>query len=151
MTKRILQTILKAIGVFIAIQLVPYGRDHVNPPVVQEPNWDSPRTRELFFRACKNCHSNQTIWPWYSRVAPVSWLTQWDVDEGRKEFNVSEWGMKKNKSDEAAEEVRKGEMPPMLYSLANRETKLAPAERDELVRGLIKTFGDKQAGEREED
>lgn len=147
MIKKILQTISIAIGLFLAFQLVPYGKNHVNPPVLQEPNWDSPRTRELF-RACKNCHSNETIWPWYSRIAPASWLVQRDVDEGRKEFNVSEWGRKKNKSDEAAGEVREGEMPPLLYVLAHPETKLTAAEREEFVRGLIKTFGDKHAGER---
>jgi len=53
-----------AVIVLAAIQLVPFGRDHQNPPVTGEPAWDSPRTRELFFRACKDCHSNETTWPW---------------------------------------------------------------------------------------
>jgi hypothetical protein len=145
--KTILQAVAIAIGVFLAIQLVPYGRNHDNPPVLQEPNWDSPRTRELFFRACKNCHSNETLWPWYSKIAPSSWIIQEDVRGGRKNFNVSEWGRKKNKGDEAAEEVREGEMPPLLFSLTNPGTKLTPAEREEFLRGLIKTFGDKYAGE----
>lgn len=63
----------------LAIQLVPYGRDHTNPPVVAEPAWDSPATRALFVRACADCHSNQTVWPWYSHVAPVAWLVAHDV------------------------------------------------------------------------
>ena len=55
---------------FVLLQLVPYGRDHANPPVRQEPAWDAPRTRELAGRACFDCHSNQTLWPWYASVAP---------------------------------------------------------------------------------
>ena len=72
--KIILIIIVVAVGGFLLIQLVPFGRDHTNPPVVQEPNWDSPATRELAQRACFDCHSNETVWPWYSNIAPVSWL-----------------------------------------------------------------------------
>jgi hypothetical protein len=149
----LIKTILKGIGaaiaLFLLIQVVPYGKDRTNPPVLKEPAWDSSRTRELFFRSCKNCHSNETVWPWYSRVAPASWLVRQHVDNGRKNLNVSEWGSRKNKGDEAAEEVREGYMPPLLYSLANPETRLTVAETDELVQGLVKTFGDKKAGARE--
>ena len=66
--------------VFAAIQLVPFGHDHTNPPVVAEPAWDSPETRAFAVTACFDCHSNQTVWPWYSNIAPVSWLVQRDVD-----------------------------------------------------------------------
>ena len=79
------------IGLFVLIQVVPYGRNHANPPVLNEPRWDSPKTRQLAVRACYDCHSNETIWPWYSNVAPVSWLVQKDVDQGRDEINFSEW------------------------------------------------------------
>src|SRR6056297_3230811 len=78
-------------AVFLVIQLIPYGRSHTNPPIVLEPDWDSPRTRELAERACFDCHSNETEWPWYSNIAPVSWLVQHDVDEGRHELNFSDW------------------------------------------------------------
>ena len=78
---------------FLLIQLVPYGHAHDNPPVAAEPNWDSPQTRELAQRACFDCHSNETTWPWYSNVAPVSWLVQHDVDEGREYLNFSRWGL----------------------------------------------------------
>ena len=139
-----------AVIVLAAIQLVPFGRDHQNPPVTGEPAWDSPRTRELFFRACKDCHSNETTWPWYSNVAPASWLAQVDVNIGRKKLNVSEWGRPaKNEGDEAAEEVREGKMPPFFYLPAHTEAKLNAAEKEELVRGLVATFGEKKE-EREE-
>ncbi len=75
---------------FVAIQFVPYGGDHVNPPVGAEPIWDSPGTRTLAKQACFDCHSNETVWPAYSRVAPVSWLIQHDVAEGRAVLNFSE-------------------------------------------------------------
>jgi Haem-binding domain len=70
------------IVIVLLIQVVPYGRDHTNPPMHVEPSWDDPRTRELTLRACFDCHSNQTIWPWYSNIAPISWLIQRDVKKG---------------------------------------------------------------------
>jgi mono/diheme cytochrome c family protein len=134
--------LMTLLGVGLLIQLVPYGRDHTNPPVVQEPAWNSPRTRELFFRACKNCHSNRTEWPWYSSVAPASWLVQHDVEEARSHFDVSEWGRKHNHGDEAAKMVREGEMPPWYYRPAHPEAWLSDPERRELVAGLVATFGE---------
>ena len=133
---------------FISIQLVPYGRAHTNPPVRAQSAWDSPRTQELFGRACADCHSNQTIWPWYSNVAPVSWLVQWDVDRGRAEFNVSlappAWG----EAHEAAETVQEGEMPLAVYQWLHPEARLSPAERAALVQGLHAAFGGEQGSGR---
>jgi hypothetical protein len=63
---------LGAVGAFLAIQLVPYGRDHTNPPGTGEPSWDTPATRALAKQACFDCHSNETEWPAYASVAPVS-------------------------------------------------------------------------------
>jgi len=130
-----------AIAAFVVIQLVPYGRDHTNPPVQKEPDWDSQRTREIFFRVCRNCHSNETEWPWYSNIAPASWLVQYDVDEAREHFNVSEWGRKRNKGDEAADEVREDEMPPWYYRPLHPEARMTPAERQDFLAGLVRTFG----------
>ena len=138
----------KVLGVVIlvgvAMQFVPYGREHTNPPVAGEPQWDSQRTHELFVRTCGNCHSNKTVWPWYSRIAPVSWLIQSDVDEGREHFNGSMWGIQqKNKGADASQEVKDGEMPPWFYVLGHREAKLTENEKSELIRGLSATFGGK--------
>ena len=113
----------------IAIQFIPYGKDHTNPSIVGEPPWDNPRTKELFSRVCANCHSNTTTWPWYSNVAPVSWLIQYDVDGGRKRLNVSMWSVqKKNKGYDAAEEVGAGKMPPWQYVIGHPEAKLTERE-----------------------
>lgn len=134
-----------AIVVLILIQFVPMP-SHQNPPVTGTPQWDSPRTEALFKRACANCHSNETVWPWYSSIAPLSWIINLDVKVGRSKFNVSEWGRPgKNDGDEAAGELRKGKMPPWFYMPAHPEAKLTAAEKDELVKGLAATFGDEDA------
>jgi mono/diheme cytochrome c family protein len=136
---------LGALALGVAIQLVPYGREHSNPAVGREPDWDRPITRELFFRACKDCHSHETEWPWYSFVAPASWLVQYDVAEGRSHLDVSDWGRPHNEGDEAAEMVREDEMPLWYYLVAHPEARLSGSERDELVAGLVVTFGDEES------
>ena len=82
--------LLVGVGIVFAllIQLIPI--DRTNPPVVTQVQWDSPQTQALFKRACADCHSNETVWPWYSYVAPVSWLVAHDVSEGRGRLNVSD-------------------------------------------------------------
>ena len=127
-----------------AIQLVPYGRDHANPPMTQEPRWDSPRTRALAARACFDCHSNETVWPWYSNLAPVSWLIQRDVAEGRRELNYSEWDRGQREASESAKSVRSGEMPPWFYALPGTSAHLSAEERAALIAGLEATFGERR-------
>lgn len=132
---------LAAVAAFALIQLVPYGHAHANPPVRSEPRWDSPRTKALFAQACGACHSNLTTWPWYSKVAPVSWLVQHDVDDGRARFNVSEWRQQAQpEAGEAAEVVRSGEMPPLQFRLIHSEARLSAAEKAALAAGLERTF-----------
>lgn len=139
--KRVLKITGLAIGgTALAIQLVPYGRDHANPAKRVEPAWDSPETRALAKRACFDCHSNETTWPWYSHVAPVSWMVQHHVDEGREVMNFSEWDRAYHEADEAAEAVTEGEMPPGSYLVMHPEARLSAAERDALARGLTATL-----------
>lgn len=126
---------------FVLIQLVPYGRSHENPPVQSEPAWDSPQTKAVFDRACADCHSHRTQWPWYSHVAPVSWLVQRDVNVGRENFNISAAPGQRGEADEAAKEVRKGEMPMAIYTLIHGDAKLGPSERETFAAGLSNTFG----------
>jgi len=139
-------TIIGSAALFLAaIQLVPYGKNHTNPPITGEPAWDAPQTRELFFKTCRDCHSNETFWPWYSHIAPLSWLTQLDVSLGRAKFNVSEWGREgKNEGEDAAGEVREGTMPPWFYLPAHPEAKLTDADASALADGLEATFGKKK-------
>jgi len=133
---RLIVASLVVLGLVLVLQVVPYGRDHSNPPISAEPNWDSSTTRTLAERACFDCHSNQTHWPWYSNVAPMSWLVQNHVDEGRRELNFSEWNRGNSEGGEAAEEVREGEMPPRSYLLLHPHARLTDAEREQLARGL---------------
>lgn len=132
------------VGLLVLIQLIPYGRAQSNPPLTGEPAWDSQATRDLFFRACADCHSNETHWPWYSQVAPSSWLLQNDVDEAREHFNVSEWGRPgKNKGNEAGEELRDGDMPLWFYPPLHPEARLSAEQKKALIAGLSATFGEK--------
>src|SRR5262245_48076822 len=90
---RILGVLLAlSVVIFIGIQLIPLTRWQTNPVVVAEPNWPTAEDRALAQRACFDCHSNETVWPWYAHVAPVSWLVTRDVVEGRQKLNFSEWG-----------------------------------------------------------
>lgn len=127
--------------VLAIIQFLPVGVARDNPPVVAEPAWDSPRTRELFVRACADCHSNRTRWPWYSRVAPTSWLVAHDVAEGRRKLNASEWNRPQDEAHESAQEVREGEMPPRSYLAMHAEARFDEATKRELIAGLEATFG----------
>ncbi len=125
---------------FLALQIIPFGKNHQNPPVVREPQWDSPRTRELAKRACFDCHSNETIWPWYSNIAPVSWLVARDVQEGRGKLNFSEGGMIEDGTDEVISVIEEGEMPLKIYLIQHPEARLSSAETQELMDGLQKTL-----------
>jgi Haem-binding domain len=131
----------------LAIQLVPYGRDHTNPPVTGEPPWDSPATRATAATACFDCHSNETVWPWYSNVAPMSWRLQKHVDEGREKLNFSEWGTGEQETDEIVEVVDEGEMPPWDYLLVHPEARLSDTDGQAFLAGLQATFGGGETGE----
>jgi Haem-binding domain len=132
----------------ILIQFVPFGHNHTNPAVVKEPTWDSQQTKALFDRACADCHSNNTNWPWYTNIAPFSWLIQRDVIEGRSHLNYSECGVVRSGHEggeggegregggEAGEMVLSGEMPPIQYTLIHPEARLTTAERQALAQGL---------------
>jgi cytochrome c551/c552 len=127
--------VLIGIVLFALIQLVPYGRSHKNPPVVQEPNWDA-QTRAIVKKACFDCHSNEVVWPWYSNIAPISWLVQHDVEEGRSKMNFSDWGNRGRPVEEIASEVQEGGMPPGQYKLMHPAAKLTDAEKQALIQGL---------------
>ncbi|WP_299029054.1 heme-binding domain-containing protein [uncultured Thermanaerothrix sp.] len=130
------------VGMGVAVLLVLVGCGvPANPPVVAEPTWDRPQTRTLFFRACGDCHSNATVWPWYSRLPLVSALVVRDVQEGRQKLNVSEWGLREQETEDVAEVIRNGTMPPALYLPLHPQARLSAAEKEALIQGLERTFG----------
>ena len=132
---------LIVIAAALVAQVVPYGHQLTNPPVLREPAWNSPATRALAKRACFDCHSNETTWPGYARIAPVSWLIQHDVDEGRENLNFSEWNRPQREAGDASKEVMEQDMPPRTYLLMHPLARLTDAERTELARGLELTIG----------
>jgi hypothetical protein len=140
------RVLLGLVAVFALIQLVPYGHDHANPSARVEPQWASAEVRSLAVRACFDCHSNQTVWPWYSHVAPVSWLLQNDTLEGREKLNFSAWNRPQDEADEAAEELRSGDMPMWYYEVPHPAAHLNDAEKEQLARGFTQMFGGEEGG-----
>ena len=134
---------LVSVVTFGVIQIVPYGRDHSNPPVTAEPDWSTPRTRELMVNACYGCHSNEVEWPWYSNIAPISWAITDHVDKGRGKVNYSEFLTNSDDAEDTVEEVLDGSMPPGYFTAfgLHPEANLSEAEIDELVAGLRATPG----------
>jgi Haem-binding domain len=127
--------------IFLLIQVIPYGKDHTNPAVVSEPNWDSQQTRELAQKACFDCHSNQTIWPWYSNIAPISWLVLNDVESGRRRMNFSDWQYSRSREQgEVGSVIREGEMPPLQYLVIHNNARLSSTEKQQLADGLTSTM-----------
>lgn len=142
MIKRVAPWVLAGIvGLIVIIQFIPVAGAKSNPPVVAEPAWDSPQTRELAVRACYDCHSNETVWPWYSNVAPVSWRVISHTNEGRESLNFSEWNVPQEDAHEAAESVRDGSMPLRVYLLTHAEARLSDQEKALLAQGLDNTLG----------
>ena len=140
--RRVMMIVVVILGIsLIAIQFIPVV--YTNPPITKEPNWDSQETRALAARSCFDCHSNETELPWYSNIAPVSWLIYRDINEGRKEMNFSEWRMKSTRANHTAEEIeeviREGEMPPWYYLPLHPQVKLTDSEKQVLIDGLQKT------------
>src|SRR3954451_18622711 len=129
MRRWIIWIVLGGIALFLAIQLVPYGRAHTNPPTTAEPKWSSTAVRQLTKDACFDCHSNETTWPWYSNVAPVSWMTYRDVVDGRAALDFSEWNKPQDGAGDAVEAVASGSMPPWFYKPMHPKSELSQAER----------------------
>lgn len=128
----------------LAIQLVPYGRSHAPPPSGRRVAWDSPRTEELARRSCFDCHSNETRWPWYASIAPISWRIQTDVNLARARLDFTAFDSANAKVAEAAAlaagTVARGDMPPQDYILMHPEARLAGADKETLAAGLRATF-----------
>jgi hypothetical protein len=137
--KRIL---LAIVITFVAIQFVPYGWWHDNPPVVDNAPWPDAAAEAVARSSCYSCHSNETDWPLYSYVAPMSWLVRNDVESGRDEFNFSEWDRSEGDADKAIEVIQEGAMPPDRYTLIHQDASLSAEEQGVLVSALLAMGGD---------
>jgi Haem-binding domain len=131
------RVVLAGIAVFAVAQFIPVTG--ANPPAdpaqaIFANMTVPPDVTGILIRACQDCHSNQTVWPWYSRVAPVSWLVINDVSEGRRELNFSEWGRynarrQDRKLKEICEQVERGKMPMPIYTLMHPQAKLTASDQ----------------------
>jgi hypothetical protein len=110
-----------------------------NPPVTSEPAWDTPQTRALAVRACFDCHSNETLWPWYDKLPGSSWLAVFDTLRGRRALNFSEWRTG-GRTREMAEVIQEGSMPPSIYTLMHPNAILNAQEKAQLIQGLQKSL-----------
>jgi cytochrome c551/c552 len=134
------------VAILLAIQLVPVERE--NPPVTGVI--DAPaEVVAILERACYDCHSNKTVWPWYSHVAPVSFLVADDVEEAREHLNFSEWDRlsaaeRSEAIEEIWEEVEEDEMPLWFYTPLHPEAKLSDADRETLHAWAALKGGDKK-------
>lgn len=130
--RKVVLWVAAALGiVLLAIQFVPV--DRTNPPVQTEVT-ASAEVKSILKRACYDCHSNQTRWPWYSYIAPMSWLAAKDVKEGREKLNFSTWNTlsAEEQADAIAESwevVQKGEMPLWFYLPMHPEAQLSSADK----------------------
>lgn len=134
---------------FVLFSLLAFGllqlwpRNHTNPPIVSVPNWDNAQTAELVDRACFDCHSNETHWPWYTDIVPVSSLLEHDVEAGRVVLNFSDWEAScctEEQIERMAAIVGRDQMPPPYYVLLHPEAQLSNEERGKLIYGLIATM-----------
>jgi Haem-binding domain len=127
MQRWILLAVVVFLVILVVIQFIPV--ETTNPPVESDiPT--SPAVKAVLRRACYDCHSNETVWPWYSRIAPVSWLIASDVREGRAELNFSLWNrystqQQVKKLKESWQEVSEGKMPPWYYLPVHRDARLS--------------------------
>jgi len=136
MTKPSMRTVaLSVVALAVAAQLVPVNRD--NPPIgvgIVAPDRVAPTLR----RACYDCHSHETAWPWYAYVAPASWLVARDVHEGRRHVNFSDWGAysapeQQRRLLDIADEAKEGGMPPWYYAPFHAGSALSQADVDTIV------------------
>jgi hypothetical protein len=132
--------------------------DTHNPPVDPKKNfWNDrsvdPRVAGILKRACADCHSHETQWPWYVQISPMNWFMQRHVEQGRAKLNLSDWsGASQDQIEEIYDSVKKNKMPLSSYLLAHPKARLSQADRDLLevwVDGkLAKSVPDEPKSER---
>jgi hypothetical protein len=131
--------ILGIIALFIVIQTIRLSR--TNPPVIPSRSLEAhvevpPQVLSVFKRSCYDCHSNSTVWPWYSNIAPVSWYVIRDVNVGRSHVNMQDWEAQINEQEGkehlglVCKLVREGKMPPADYRTIHKGTDISPAETE---------------------
>lgn len=136
MRKTLRYSLLGVIVLLLLIQFVPVDRS--NPPTDEAMAIKAPaEIQAIIEKSCYDCHSHKTEWPFYSYIAPISWLVAGDVTEGREHLNFSQWYQmpaqrQARLKDEIVEEVMKGEMPLSIYLITHSGAKLSDQQKQEL-------------------
>lgn len=142
MARMISYTVLFLLLVSVAIQFIP--ADISNPGITYDiPT--TPRIKTVLKKACYDCHSNETVWPWYSKISPISWFVAGDVNEGRQELNYSEWDRydgeeKLEMIRDSWKEIAENKMPPWIYVKMHPESALTIEERAVIYNWASQTY-----------
>ncbi|MBI5666664.1 MAG: heme-binding domain-containing protein [Chloroflexi bacterium] len=139
MSRNRILIILGVVGVLVLVVVGNVATAHTNPPVTTAIHWNSPETEKLMCAACMDCHSNETRWPWYSYIAPMSFLVVKDVNEGREAMNLST-GVEVE-GEEMINEIEEGAMPKPVYTLLHPDANLNAGQKAQLIAGIQATFG----------
>lgn len=126
------------VAAFVIAQF--FNPPRTNPPVVNDLMAQDPPPPEIAARlhaACYDCHSYETKWPWYSHIAPVSWLIASDVNGGRRNMDFSNWPTNDpvrvaKRLEDMSEEIGYDEMPPKKYTLIHADARLTASQRQQL-------------------
>lgn len=142
-------------GLIVLLVLIQFIRiDKTNPPVNKSIDFitltkPSPEVQGILLTSCYDCHSNETTYPWYTNVAPLSWWLKHHINEGREHLNFSEWGnypekRQQHKLEECVEEVNEGEMPLSSYTITHKDAILSPAQQEALSAWMTTLIKKKQ-------
>src|SRR5438067_13222447 len=140
MIKVLKWTLILLVCVIVGIQFIRPAR--TNPPIDQSKTIEAnsqmtPEVTSILDRSCRDCHSNQTVWPWYTNVAPISWWLSNHVNEGRRDLNMSEWGRlprdrQERKLRQICDEIEDGAMPLSSYVPMHPAARLSEQDKKTL-------------------
>lgn len=137
---------------FLALQVFPAGlviesfkRPERNPPIISSIEWNSPEAEAIARKACYDCHSHETEWPWYSYIAPVSWIINRDVNHGRESMNFSDYDAGALHAEDVRDHVYY-DMPPEIYLPMHPDAKLTDEEREILIAAIVATLPENTSG-----
>jgi hypothetical protein len=146
---RLAKFLLPAAAAVVAMQLVRYPRTN---PAVESDLVAPPEVKNVLHHACYDCHSNETAWPWYTAIAPASWIIHHDVEEGRRRLNLSSWadyaedpGTRAQKLDEISKAVASTDMPPWYYRMLHPDAALSGDQRELVTRWVTQEIGSEPA------
>ena len=141
--KTTIYSLFTLVAVLFIINSIPVNMS--NPPVrsdIETPE----KVKKILRESCYDCHSNETVWYWYTEYAPVSWLIAHDVNEGREYLNFSTWDKyskteKKELLADSIESINEGEMPMKIYELMHPDAKIDKEELKILTTWVEKEYG----------